>query len=78
MQGSDVMHTILLTLHNGEKKNNVLKWSVCGTIYYKTQTPSMLQSMQVLEEERLKLDSFCEQSLKNVSNVLLWFWNSLA
>lgn len=26
-----------------------------------------LQTMQILEEEKSKLDNFCEQSLKNVS-----------
>ena len=30
-----------------------------------------LKNMQILEEEKTKLDAFCEQSLKNVSNVLL-------
>lgn len=30
-----------------------------------------LKNMQILEEEKTKLDTFCEQSLKNVSNVLL-------
>ena len=29
----------------------------------------MLQNMQVLEEEKSKLDAFCEQSLKTVSFV---------
>jgi hypothetical protein len=28
---------------------------------------SILQNMQVLEEEKSKLDAFCEQSLKTVS-----------
>jgi len=28
-----------------------------------------LQTMQILEEEKSKLDNFCEQSLKNVSIV---------
>lgn len=27
-----------------------------------------LKNMQILEEEKTKLDAFCEQSLKNVSN----------
>lgn len=27
-----------------------------------------LKNMQILEEEKTKLDTFCEQSLKNVSN----------
>lgn len=31
---------------------------------------SLLQNMQVLEEEKTKLDAFCEQSLKNVSNLI--------
>lgn len=31
----------------------------------------MLQNMQVLEEEKSKLDAFCEQSLKTVSFVYL-------
>lgn len=30
----------------------------------------MFQNMQVLEEEKTKLDAFCEQSLKNVSNLV--------
>lgn len=30
---------------------------------------AFFQNMQVLEEEKTKLDSFCEQSLKNVSNL---------
>jgi len=29
-----------------------------------------LKNMQILEEEKTKLDAFCEQSLKNVSNAL--------
>lgn len=32
-----------------------------------------LRSMQALEEEKNKLDQFCEQSLKNVSR-LAWIW----
>lgn len=28
----------------------------------------LLQNMQVLEEEKSKLDAFCEQSLKTVSS----------
>lgn len=29
-----------------------------------------IQTMQILEEEKSKLDNFCEQSLKNVSNTV--------
>jgi hypothetical protein len=37
----------------------------------------VLQNMQVLEEEKSKLDAFCEQSLKTVSflNLLVRTWN---
>lgn len=29
-----------------------------------------IQTMQILEEEKIKLDNFCEQSLKNVSTIV--------
>lgn len=33
-----------------------------------------LKNMQILEEEKSKLDAFCEQSLKNVSDLFVSFY----
>lgn len=45
-----------------------LKVDAC-TFEVKVVYISFFQNMQVLEEEKTKLDAFCEQSLKNVSNL---------
>jgi len=36
-----------------------------------------LKNMQILEEEKTKLDAFCEQSLKNVSNEICQIINHI-
>lgn len=45
------------------------KWSP----HFLSVSKHILQSIQAMDEEKNKLDAFCEQSLKNVSYTLVLF-----
>lgn len=51
------------------KKKNSLRTSK-GFSWFDLFLFFLLQNMQILEEEKTKLDAFCEQSLKNVSMLI--------
>lgn len=60
--------SVVVDLKNFNYVNTLLKHSFAISIHY-----SLQQSIQAMDEEKNKLDAFCEQSLKNVSGVFFSF-----
>lgn len=65
---------VVVDLENLNYVNTLLKHSFGMSIYYSfTRTSNSQQSIQAMDEEKNKLDAFCEQSLKNVSGIFSHF-----
>lgn len=60
---NEKLHAKMLKILKGISKNYIINL----LLPFFTFLPYFLQTLQILEDQKKKLDAFCEQSYKNVS-----------